>query len=151
MNSNTDSPPGVRQPTSTANRKIELLLRTQLGQRKLYYYLPPHSRCLILIHSVVLLKMALNYAPSIVIFEKMAVKLHRLLGRADVISRLSQRSRINSGGGSLSLDFRSGGGGLQDFDNLMMILHLQTSRGWISIFKNRNSLVNVPKISLIEL
>lgn len=71
----------------------------QLGHRKLL-----ESSLLILIHSVLLIKMAPNYTRPIVISNKMAVKLHRRShGRADVISRQSKRSRINSGGGSLLL------------------------------------------------
>lgn len=82
--------------------------------------------------------MALYYTLPIVILNKMAVKLDFLsCRRADVISRQSQRSRINSGGGSLLLAawFLKGGGWRwekrdisQDFDNLIIVifnLHLE--------------------------
>lgn len=86
--------------TSIYNDAIRPL---QITQDYIFLFAPVAS--LILILTVLLLiKMALNYTLSIVILNKMAVKLDFLsCRRADVISRQSRRSKINSGGGSLLL------------------------------------------------
>lgn len=89
-----------KKRTSIYNDAIRSL---QIIQDYIFLFAPVAS--LILILTVLLLiKMALNYTLSIVILNKMAVKLDVLsCRRADVISRQSRRSKINSGGGSLLL------------------------------------------------
>lgn len=82
--------------------------------------------------------MALYYTLSIVILNKMAVKLDSLsCRRADVISRQSQRSRINSGGGFLMLtvgvlwddgEEQKNEDIFEDFNNLIIILNLDQFR-----------------------
>lgn len=80
----------------------------QLGHSKLYETLSslfaPLAALILILALLPLIKMALYYTLPIVILNKMAVKLDFFsCRRADVISRQSQRSRINSGGGSLLL------------------------------------------------
>lgn len=77
----------------------------QLGHSKLHdciVFFTPFAALILTLTLLLLIKMALYYTLPIVILNKMAVKLDFLsCRRADVISRQSQRSRINSGGSSL--------------------------------------------------
>ena len=86
----------------------------------------PTAALILILTVLLLIKMALYYTLPIVILNKMAVKLDFLsCRRADVISSQSQRSRINSVGGSLMLTAGflkgEGGGGKKIFYRISVI------------------------------